>query len=112
MGDGFYRSKDPTNSIKVLKGSQSIRGPPMGCVVTQTSCNKETVCRQIRQGMSRGLRMGRKILHRAAPVSYRILEIYRRSDEKRTEDEIRSEDVADEVSDDVRHGFTDDPKDG
>jgi len=20
MGDGFYRSKDPTNSIKVLKG--------------------------------------------------------------------------------------------
>jgi len=24
MGDGFYRSKDPTNSIKVLKGQISI----------------------------------------------------------------------------------------
>jgi len=22
MGDGFYRSKDPTNSIKVLKGGE------------------------------------------------------------------------------------------
>jgi len=24
MGDGFYRSKDPTNSIKVLKGIHHI----------------------------------------------------------------------------------------
>jgi len=25
MGDGFYRSKDPTNSIKVLKENQTMK---------------------------------------------------------------------------------------
>jgi len=27
MGDGFYRSKDPTNSIKVLKEKTLMHGP-------------------------------------------------------------------------------------
>jgi len=32
MGDGFYRSKDTTNSIKVLK-EKKINMPSIGCIV-------------------------------------------------------------------------------
>jgi len=54
MGDGFYRSKDPTNSIKVLKeqivhrqikqakhdGTVSLNKKPQLSITTRTMCPK------------------------------------------------------------------------
>jgi len=39
MGDGFYRSKDPTNSIKVLKVKGS-KGPPIGNCRRRIKCSR------------------------------------------------------------------------
>jgi len=38
MGDGFYRSKDPTNSIKVLKETKSVK------MVGDNMTMKNTLC--------------------------------------------------------------------
>ena len=40
MGDGFYRSKDPTNSIKVLKEATKDK-PNNG---NNTNTHAETIC--------------------------------------------------------------------
>jgi len=40
MGDGFYRSKDPTNSIKVLKEKATKENNPENTKKTQNTHTK------------------------------------------------------------------------
>jgi len=48
MGDGFYRSKDPTNSIKVLNEKVvKEKTPPKNKENTNYTCIAHTKCRQI-----------------------------------------------------------------
>jgi len=47
MGDGFYRSKDPTNSIKVLKEKAAKENNPKNKENTKYTCIDTQNSRQI-----------------------------------------------------------------
>jgi len=47
MGDGFYRSKDPTNSIKVLKEKAVKENNPKNTENTKFTCIDTQNSRQI-----------------------------------------------------------------